>query len=141
MSDRSRDELRKRFNKSPDDDTEDSDSLDESPSADISDTSGTTEIDETGQTDEREQTDETERSQSQSSGDGDGLKERKQVAMYLPADQRSDLRDLYDELDARSTLAGEGGLEKNREFYETVVEVVLDHRHEVADRLDIEIDD
>lgn len=61
--------------------------------------------------------------------------------MYLPADQRSDLVEMYEELDARSTLAGDGGLEKNREFYEGLVSFVLDRREELAASLGIEVDD
>lgn len=149
MSDRSKDELRRRFNKSPDRDDaeEESDSTDESASPDDSETSDVSETDETEQMDETngtgqmDETGETEQSHRQSSGGGDGLKERKQVAMYLPASQRSELVDFYEELDARSTLAGEGGLEKNREFYEGLVEFVLDRREEFVGTLGIEIDE
>ncbi|WP_248911093.1 hypothetical protein [Halocatena marina] len=135
MSDRSQDELRQRFNRTPDRDGDDD------GSDDTSNTSGTSNSSKTGGTNETSKTDKTEQSQSESSVDSDGLKERKQVAMYLPADQRSDLVDFYEELDARSTLAGEGGLEKNREFYEGMVEFVLNRREKFATSLGIELDD
>ncbi len=75
------------------------------------------------------------------SGDNDRLEERKQVAMYLPADQRRDLVDFYEELDARSTLAGDGGLEKNRAFYVGMTEFVLNRRGEFATSLGVELDE
>lgn len=138
MSDRSQDELRQRFNRTPvpEDDSEESE--DDTPdTSQTSNTHKTSKVDEKGKTSNM---DEKEQSQTQSSTDDEGLKERKQVAMYLPADQRSDLVDFYEELDARSTLAGEGGLEKNREFYEGMVEFVLNRREKFASSLGIEVD-
>lgn len=138
MSDRSQDELRQRFNRTPvpEDDSEESE--DDTPdTSQTSNTHKTSKVDEKGKTSNM---DEKEQSQTQSSTDDEGLKERKQVAMYLPADQRSNLVDFYEELDARSTLAGEGGLEKNREFYEGMVEFVLNRREKFASSLGIEVD-
>ena len=184
MSDKNQDELRKRFNRSANldtdekestdeentdaesaasserneteernqtDDTNERDEIDDTDNTDetgeteeVDQTDGTDErnerdeIDDTGELDEIGETDETGQSQGQSPG---GLKGRKQVAMYLPAELRGELSDFYEELDARSTLAGDGGLQKNREFYEGVIEFVLDHRQAFADSLGIEIDD
>lgn len=124
MSDRSPDELRKRFSNPPsegdDDETEDTSAQSSGePASPSSDSSNPSEIDKTD--------------------DGSGIKERKQVAMYLPADQRESLVDLHEELDARSKLDGSGGIEKNREFYEGVVEFVLDRRREFAAELGVEL--
>jgi hypothetical protein len=172
MSDKNQDELRKRFNRSPNRETDENESTDEestdAESAASSERNETGErnqtdnTDETGETDEIDQTDGTdERNESDEMDDTDeldemgetdgtgqsqgqspgGLKGRKQVAMYLPAELRGELSDFYEELDARSTLAGDGGLQKNREFYEGVIEFVLDHRQAFADSLGIEIDD
>ena len=148
MSDKSQDELRKRFDRSQDRGPDREESADEeNDTADRADPSEGNEMDETDETDqtntidergERGERGETNPSPGEASG---GLKGRKQVAMYLPADLRRELSEFYEELDARSTLAGDGGLQKNREFYEGMVEFVLDHRQAFADSLDIEIDE
>lgn len=143
MSDRSQDELRKRFNRT-DRSQKDDDSSDTSDTSNPSKTDEMDETNKTDETDERSKTDgtrETGESQSQSSTDGEGLKERKQVAMYLPVHQREELVDLYEKLDARSKLADNGGIEKNREFYEGLISFVLDHREEFAATLGVEVDD
>jgi hypothetical protein len=132
MSDKSQDELRERFNRGQSDEQMDDSPNEEGVTDDTSGSSDTDVMDETGEKDQ---------SSTQRESSGEGLKGRKQVAMYLPAELRSDLGDFYDELDARSTLAGQGGLQKNREFYEEMVEFVLDHRPEFADHLGIEISD
>lgn len=69
------------------------------------------------------------------------VRNRKQVAMLVPKEQREALHDFYDELDARAKLAGEGGLKKHAEFYEELVDFVLDRREEFAKELEIEISD
>lgn len=49
--------------------------------------------------------------------------------------------DLYEEFDARSKLAGDGELEKNREFYEALVAFALARKVEFAAELGIELDE
>ena len=58
------------------------------------------------------------------------VRERKQEAMYLKPSQREELRNFYDELDARSKLNGDGGLAKNDDFYESLVNFVLEERRD-----------
>ena len=58
-------------------------------------------------------------------GEDDIVRNRKQVAMYLPSHLRKELAERYDELDAHSKLDGEGGLEKHRDYYEGLVRCAL----------------
>ncbi|WP_129115409.1 hypothetical protein [Halegenticoccus tardaugens] len=53
------------------------------------------------------------------------VRERKQVAMYLPDDLREEIQRAYDELDAKSKLAGNGGIEKHKDFFEGFVRAAL----------------
>lgn len=55
----------------------------------------------------------------------DIVRNRKQVAMYLPSHLRKELAERYDELDAHSKLEGEGGLEKHRDYYEGLIRCAL----------------
>jgi hypothetical protein len=57
--------------------------------------------------------------------------------MYLPESKADQLNDLYDRLDGQSKVAGDGGIEKHADFMETLVEFVIDHEDELADRLEI----
>lgn len=54
------------------------------------------------------------------------VRDRKQVAMYLPAGLREELNEKYEKLDARSKLDDKGGIEKHREFYERLVRCALE---------------
>lgn len=123
MSDRSQDELRKRFDHSRDKESDDT--------SDTSDASGSFEMNKMNKTGETNECG-GERSESGNSG----LTEHKQVAMYLPQDHPDDLADLYDELDSRSKLARDGEFEKNREFYEALVKFAIEkgssERHSVS---------
>lgn len=75
----------------------------------------------------------------ESGGANDTVRERKQEAMYLRPEQREALRDFYEELDARSKLAGNGGLTKNDDFYEAFVTFVIDeHREEFKQYLGLD---
>lgn len=58
---------------------------------------------------------------------GDTTRDRRQIPMYLPEDQAERIQDKYDELDARSKLAGEGGIEKHKDFFEGFVEAALNN--------------
>lgn len=71
----------------------------------------------------------------------DATRNRRQMPMYLPEDKIESMNRLYDRLDARSKLADEGGIEKHKDFMETVVAFALDHEAELADRLGLETDE
>lgn len=68
----------------------------------------------------------------------DATRHRKQVPMYLPDEKADLLNGLYERLDGRSKVAGDGGIEKHADFMEAVVECVVDHEDELAERLGIE---
>ena len=74
--------------------------------------------------------DSTNTGDADTTSDNDNVRERKQEAMYLRPEQRQELREFYEELDARSKLAGEGGLTKNDDFYEGLVSFVIDENRE-----------
>lgn len=74
-------------------------------------------------------------------GEPDVTRNRRQMPMYLPENKIESMNRLYDRLDARSKLADEGGIEKHKDFMETVVALALDHEAELADRLGIETDE
>lgn len=63
---------------------------------------------------------------------------RKQVPMYLPEEKVSELNGLYEQLDGRSKVAGDGGIEKHADFMEELVELAVDHEDQLAERLGIE---
>lgn len=67
------------------------------------------------------------------------VRKRKQTAMYLAPEQRKAVEGLYEQLDARRKLAGEGKVSKHDDFFEAFVAVALDHETEIAERLNIEL--
>ena len=60
--------------------------------------------------------------------------------MYLPDEKANLLNGLYERLDGRSKVAGDGGIEKHKDFMEEVVEFAVEHEDELAERLDIDHD-
>lgn len=62
---------------------------------------------------------------------------RRQVPMYLPDERADRLNSLYEQLDGRSKVAGEGGIEKHADFMEALVDFAIEHEDELADRLGI----
>ena len=70
--------------------------------------------------------------------DPDSTRNRRQLAMYLPEPKAEQLNNLYDRLDGKSKIAGEGGIEKHADFMEALVELAVDHEDELADKLRIE---
>ena len=62
---------------------------------------------------------------------------RRQVPMYLSDQKATDLNKLYERLDGRSKVAGEGGIEKHADFMEALAEFAIENEDELADRLDI----
>lgn len=63
---------------------------------------------------------------------------RRQVPMYLPEEKADTLNTLYEKLDGRSKVAGEGGIEKHADFMETLVDFAAENEDELAARLDID---
>lgn len=63
---------------------------------------------------------------------------RRQVPMYLPDEKADSLNTLYEQLDGRSKIAGDGGIEKHADFMEVMVDFVVEHEDELAIRLGIE---
>lgn len=62
---------------------------------------------------------------------------RRQVPMYLPDEKANNLNSLYEQLDGRSKVAGEGGIEKHADFMEALVDFAIEHEDELAGRLGI----
>ena len=65
---------------------------------------------------------------------------RRQVPMYLPDEKADSLNSLYEQLDGRSKVAGEGGIEKHADFMEALVDFAIEHEDELAARLGIKKD-
>ena len=65
---------------------------------------------------------------------------RRQVPMYLPDEKAASLNSLYEQLDGRSKVAGEGGIEKHADFMEALVDFAIEHEDELAARLGIKKD-
>jgi hypothetical protein len=70
--------------------------------------------------------------------DEDATRHKRQVPMYLPEEKASQLNGLYERLDGRSKVAGDGGIEKHADFMETLVEFAAEHEDEMAARLGID---
>lgn len=70
--------------------------------------------------------------------DADATRNRRQVPMYLPDEKADLLNGLYERLDGRSKVAGDGGIEKHKDFMEEVVDFAVEHEDELAERLDID---
>ncbi len=62
---------------------------------------------------------------------------RRQVPMYLPDEKADSLNSLYEQLDGRSKVAGEGGIEKHADFMEALVDFAIENEDELAARLGI----
>ncbi len=70
--------------------------------------------------------------------DESATRHRRQIPMYLPDAKADELNKLYERLDGRSKVAGDGGIEKHADFMVTVVEFAVEHEDELAQRLGIE---
>lgn len=69
--------------------------------------------------------------------DETATRHRRQVPMYLPDEKANEFNKLYERLDGRSKVAGEGEIEKHADFMEALVEFAIDHEDDLAERLDI----
>lgn len=70
--------------------------------------------------------------------DETATRHRRQVPMYLPDDKAVALNQLYERLDGRSKVAGDGGIEKHADFMEQLVAFAIEHEDELAAKLDIQ---
>jgi hypothetical protein len=70
--------------------------------------------------------------------DEDATRHRRQVPMYLSDERAEELNNLYEQLDARSKIAGNGGIEKHRDFMAELVDFAIEHEDDLAERLKIE---
>ena len=72
------------------------------------------------------------------SKDATATRHRRQVPKYLPDEKATALNELYERIDARSKIAGDGGIEKHADFMEQLVEFAVAHESELADQLGVE---
>ena len=70
--------------------------------------------------------------------DTTATRHRRQVPMYLPDEKAESLNNLYERIDARSKIAGDGGIEKHADFMEQLVEFAVAHESELANGLGVE---
>lgn len=70
--------------------------------------------------------------------DADATRDRRQIPMYLPEEKADLLNALYERLDGRSKVAGDGGIKKHADFMEELVDFAVKHEDELAGRLGIE---
>ena len=70
--------------------------------------------------------------------DANATRHKRQVPMYLPDHKAAQLNDLYERLDGRSKVAGNGAIEKHADFMEALVEFAVEHEDDLASRLEVE---
>jgi len=70
--------------------------------------------------------------------DESATRHRRQVPMYLPDAKADELNKLYERLDGRSKVAGDGGIEKHADFMVALVDLAVEHEDELAEQLGIE---
>lgn len=70
--------------------------------------------------------------------DANATRHKRQVPMYLPDQKAAQLNDLYERLDGRSKVAGNGAIEKHADFMEALVDFAVEHEDDLAFRLEVE---
>ena len=142
-----KDELGARFNERRAD-SEDDETNSPSGTDDIGNSDNTDNSDNTNNTNNSNDTDDSDNSNDSNNSSNTGNKpgpnkdetatrHRRQVPMYLPDKKANELNKLYERLDGRSKVAGEGAIEKHADFMEALVEFVTDNEEDLAERLDI----
>lgn len=136
MSDDGQNELGKRFEDrvSP-----------EPPSASVSDSSNTPtteEMNNTGSTSDSDDLDNSNNLSNTGSSPGpdpdpNASRNQERIYMAVGSNRADALNGMYERFDARSKLAGQGGIEKHRDFWAAAAELLVDHEDELADRLNI----
>jgi len=128
MSDPAKDELGARFDEHrPDADTEDN----------MSNSSSTAQPDDSSSTDNTTNTGNAGNKPGPDPST-DATRDRRQVPMYLPDETADALNGLYERLDGRSKVEGQGGIEKHADFMEELADLAIEHEDELASRLGIE---
>ncbi|MCX2819826.1 hypothetical protein EGH25_10740 [Haladaptatus sp. F3-133] len=131
------------------DDTDNPDNTGNTNDVGVSDNSGDTgysdDSDYSGDTGDADNTDKTGNMSSTDTEskpgpnrDENATRHRRQVPMYLPDEKADALNGLYERLDGRSKVAGNGGIEKHADFMEEVVNLAVDNEAELADRLGLD---
>ncbi|MFH5802153.1 hypothetical protein [Haladaptatus sp. CMAA 1911] len=69
--------------------------------------------------------------------DPNASRNQERIYMAVGSDRADALNGMYERFDARSKLAGQGGIEKHRDFWAAAAELLIDSEDELADRLDI----
>lgn len=129
-----KDELGARFDdRRPDRDNEEEDVSEPDNTHNLSATNDSGEIDNSNNTDNSNNPDH----KPGPDPNPDSTRNRRQVPMYLPDEKAESLNSLYEQLDGRSKVAGEGGIEKHADFMEALVDFAIEHEGELADRLGI----
>lgn len=142
-----KDELGARFNERRAD-SEDDETNSPSGTDDIDNSDNTGNSDNTNNTNNSNDTDDSDNPNDSNNSSNTGNKpgpnkdetatrHRRQVPMYLPDKKANELNKLYERLDGRSKVAGEGAIEKHADFMEALVEFVTDNEEDLAERLDI----
>lgn len=129
-----KDELKSRFDERRPD-RNNTDSEDEDNTQHMDDTSNTDNTDNTGYTGEVSST-----SKPGPDRDENATRHRKQVPMYLPDGKAEQFNELYEQLDGRSKVSGEGGIEKHADFMEAVVAFAIENEDELAKQLGITVE-
>lgn len=137
------DERRPDHNQEPDADVDETDNMNDpvnTPDTEsASDTSQSDNSNNPNNTNNMQNASSTEDTQKRPGPDRDdtATRHRKQVPMYLPDEKAAQLNELYERLDGRSKLAGEGGIEKHADFMEALVDIAVDHEDKLAERIGI----
>jgi hypothetical protein len=102
--------------------------------------SNTSTADNTGDSDNTGNADNSNNTSSKPGPDRDATatRHKRQVPMYLPDEKAAQLNNLYERLDGRSKVAGNGAIEKHADFMETLVEFAVEHEDDLASRLEVE---
>lgn len=132
MSDDGQNELGKRFE----------DRVSSEPPSSGSDSSNTSSTGESNNTSSASDSGNSNNSNNASSSPGpdpdpNASRNRERIYMAVGSDRADSLNEMYEQFDARSKLAGQGGIEKHRDFWAAAAELLIDYEDELADRLDI----
>mgnify|MGYP007124885913 FL=1 len=141
-----KDELRARFDEQansdemPSDDTDSSNPGTTDNSNNTGDSHNTNNSSNSGNPSDADNTEETAQAETTPGPNKDttATRHRRQVPMYLPDKKAAALNDLYERIDARSKIAGNGGIEKHADFMEQLVEFAIDHESDLAEQLGVE---
>lgn len=132
-----KDELGARFNERR------ADANQKNETDDVENTGGSNNSDNTDNTSNTNSSDSADSSKSSNDTPGPDRDEtatrhRRQVPMYLPDEKADKINSLYERLDGRSKIAGDGGIEKHADFMEALVDFAVEHEEELATSLEID---